>query len=92
MIEYIKGTTKGESSEGDLVNGIWELGTPDVNYTGQAIVETVAEDQEAPMFGPVLKKMVDPSTGVAYNFKITNGGIVTFADEFPAAGAKVAYV
>ena len=38
-IEYIKGTTKGESSEGDLVNGIWELGTPDPNYTSQAVVE-----------------------------------------------------
>ena len=40
-IEYVKGTTKGESKEGDLVNGIWELGTPDPNYTGQAVVEPV---------------------------------------------------
>lgn len=35
----VKGTTKGESSEGDMVNSVWELGTPDVNYTGQAVVE-----------------------------------------------------
>lgn len=40
-IEYVKGTTKGESSEGDMVNSVWELGTPDVNYTGQAVVEPV---------------------------------------------------
>ena len=40
-IEYVKGTTKGESKEGDMVNSVWELGTPDVNYTGQAVVEPV---------------------------------------------------
>lgn len=37
----VKGTDKGESSEGDMVNSVWELGTPDVNYTGQAVVEPV---------------------------------------------------
>lgn len=44
------------------------------------------------MFGPVLKKMVDPSTGTAYMFKVTNGGIVSYSDELPEAGAKIAYV
>ena len=41
MIEYVKGTTKGESAEGDLTNNIWALGDVDVNYTGQAVVEPV---------------------------------------------------
>ena len=40
-IEYVKGTTKGESHEGDMTNNIWALGDVDVNYTGNAVVETV---------------------------------------------------
>ena len=40
-IEYVKGTTKGESKEGDFTNGVWSLGDVDVNYTGQAVVEPV---------------------------------------------------
>lgn len=91
-IEYIKGTTKGESSEGDLVNGIWELGTPDPNYTSQAVVETVAEGQTEAMFGPVKKGMINPADGVAYNYKVQNGDIITYTDEFPGEGAKVAYI
>jgi len=37
----VKGTTKGESKEGDFTNGVWSLGDVDVNYTGQAVVEPV---------------------------------------------------
>lgn len=88
----VKGTTKGESSEGDMVNSIWELGTPDPNYTGQAVVETVAEGQTEAAFGPVKKAMVNPADGVAYNYKVMNGGLITYTDTFPSAGAKVAYV
>lgn len=91
-VEYIKGTTKGESSEGDLVNNIWELGTPDPNYTGQTVVETVAEGQTEAMFGPVKAGMVNPADGVAYKFKVQNGGLVEYTNEFPAEGAKVAYI
>ena len=40
-IEYVKGTTKGESNEGDMTNNIWALGDVDANYTGQAVVEPV---------------------------------------------------
>lgn len=88
----IKGTTKGESSEGDLVNSIWELGTPDPNYTGQAVVEVVAAGQTEPMFGPVRKGMINPADGVAYNYKVQNGDIITYTDTFPGEGAKVAYI
>lgn len=91
-IEYIKGTTKGESSEGDLVNSIWELGTPDPNYTGQAVVEVVAAGQTEPMFGPVRKGMINPADDVAYNYKVQNGDIITYTDTFPGKGAKVAYI
>ena len=40
-IEYQKGTTKGESTVGDMTNSVWALGTVDANYTGQAVVEPV---------------------------------------------------
>ena len=91
-IEYIKGTTKGESSEGDMVNSVWELGKPDPNYTGQAVVETVAEGQTEAAFGPVRKAMVNPATGEAFDYKVINGDLITYTDEFPSEGAKVAYV
>lgn len=44
-MEYIKGTTKGESTDGDLTNNIWQLGDVDINYTGNAIVETVTGEE-----------------------------------------------
>lgn len=40
-IEYVKGTDKGQSKAGDLTNNIWQLGDVDINYTGNAVVETV---------------------------------------------------
>lgn len=40
-MEYQKGTTKGQSTQGDMTNNIWALGNMDVNYTGNAVVETV---------------------------------------------------
>ena len=40
-VEYVKGTTKGESNQGDFTNGIWELGDVDKNYTGNAVVQPV---------------------------------------------------
>ena len=40
-IEYVKGTTKGESTRGDLTNSVYELGDVDVNYTGNAVVQPV---------------------------------------------------
>lgn len=41
MIKYVKGTTKGESTQGDMTNSVWALGDVDVNYTGNAVVESV---------------------------------------------------
>ena len=40
-IKYVKGTTKGESTQGDMTNSVWALGDVDVNYTGNAVVESV---------------------------------------------------
>ena len=40
-IKYVKGTTKGESAQGDMTNSVYKLGDVDVNYTGNAVVESV---------------------------------------------------
>ena len=40
-VEYVKGTTKGESKQGDFTNGVWELGDVDKNYTGNAVVQPI---------------------------------------------------
>ena len=41
-VEYVRGTTKGETEAGDKAADIWSLGDVDANYTGQAVVEPVA--------------------------------------------------
>ena len=43
-IEYVKGTTKGESTQGDMTNSVWELGEVDPNYTGSTVVEAAEGD------------------------------------------------
>jgi len=40
-IKYVKGTTKGESTQGEMTNSVWALGDVDANYTGNAVVESV---------------------------------------------------
>lgn len=40
-IQYVKGTSKGQSKAGDMVNSVYQLGKPEPDYTGDAIVETV---------------------------------------------------
>ena len=40
-IKYVKGTTKGESTQGQMTNSVWALGDVDDNYTGSAVVESV---------------------------------------------------
>lgn len=40
-VEYVKGISKGESEADSLVNGVYQLGDVDKNYTGQAVVEPV---------------------------------------------------
>lgn len=55
----VKGTNKGESHEGDLTNNIWELGKVDQNYTGDKVVENVAEAGDfVPAWNPVVGNKV----------------------------------
>ena len=92
-MEYIKGTTKGQSKEGQLTNSIWELGDVDVNYTGQIIVEPGAASF-TPSFEPVAGAMVNPKDGKGYKYKNTaENGDVTYSDTAATeTTSKVAYV
>lgn len=92
-MEYIKGTTKGQSKEGQLTNSIWELGDVDVNYTGQIIVEPGATSF-TPSFEPVAGAMVNPKDGKGYKYKNTaENGDVTYSDTAATeTTSKVAYV
>lgn len=90
-MEYIKGTTKGQSAAGDVTNSIWSLGNVDVNYTGQVIVEAGASSF-TPAMTPVAGAMVDPATGTGYKYKnIADNGAVTYSDTAATSG-KVAYI
>lgn len=84
-IEYQKGTTKGESKEGDMTNNIWALGDVDTNYTGQAVVEPVESFTSGTTkvaFLPVVEgsvKLLD-ADGVdleATNVSVADDGTVT---------------
>lgn len=44
-IEYSAGTTKGETTQGDVFNSPFALGKVDQNYTANAVVETVENFQ-----------------------------------------------
>ncbi len=107
-IEYVKGTDKGESSEGDMVNSVWELGTPDVNYTGQAVVEPVdsfTSGTTAIAFAPAVTGsvrlldangvQVDDADG-AHPATVSDAGVVTQTSFKAGKSAsdvkKIAYV
>lgn len=98
-VEYVKGTTKGASSADDLTNGVFGLGKMDVNYTGNAVVEPVADYQSGTTkvaFTPVIdgsvKLLAADGTDVtpAEGCTVAEDGTITGT----ATGtvAKIAYV
>ena len=64
-IEYVKGTDKGQSKAGDLTNNIWQLGDVDINYTGNAVVETVtgSETNISALGFPPVEGTLQANTG-----------------------------
>ena len=90
-IKYVKGTTKGESAEGDLTNSVYKLGDVDVNYTGQAVVEAVtgSEDNVDDLaFGPVKSLQANNGTSGAWqDITIGANGAITIT-----GATKVKYI
>lgn len=99
-IQYVAGSNKGETKQGDVFNSPFGLGKVDVNYTADKVVETVATTGTAGSFKaawtPVLTGFFTDGTGAKKDLKVTNAaGAVSYvnvADYTPTAGDKVAYV
>ena len=99
-IQYVAGSNKGETKQGDVFNSPFGLGKVDVNYTADKVVETVATTGTAGNFKaawtPVLTGFFTDDTGAKKDLKVTTAaGTVSYvnvADYTPTAGDKVAYV
>lgn len=57
-IEYVAGSKKGQTENGDLFNNPFKLGDVDVNYTSQAVVENVVAGDFKPAWTPVVGNKV----------------------------------
>lgn len=55
-MQYVKGSTKGASTVGDLINNPFKLGTVDPTYTSSTVVEneTIADSKITLKWGPVI--------------------------------------
>ena len=99
-IQYVAGSNKGETKQGDVFNSPFGLGKVDVNYTADKVVETVATTGTAGNFKaawtPVLTGFFTDDTGAKKDLKVTTAaGTVSYvnvADYTPTADDKVAYV
>ncbi len=58
MIEYVAGSKKGQTENGDLFNNPFRLGDVDANYTSQAVVENVEAGDFKPAWTPVVGNKV----------------------------------
>ena len=82
-LKYTAGSNKGETKNGDVFNSPFGLGKVDANYTSTKVVETIAKDQTALAWGPVVEGSIDKFEGGAWTK-------VEGAYE-PKAGDKVRY-
>ena len=57
-IEYVAGSKKGQTENGDLFNNPFRLGDVDANYTSQAVVENVEAGEFKPAWTPVVGNKV----------------------------------
>lgn len=57
-IEYVAGSKKGQTENGDLFNNPFRLGDVDANYTSQAVVENVEAGEFTPAWTPVVGNKV----------------------------------
>ena len=57
-IEYVAGSKKGQTENGDLFNNPFKLGDVDANYTSQAVVENVQAGDFKPAWTPVVGNKV----------------------------------
>lgn len=102
-IQYVAGSNKGETKQGDIFNSPFGLGKVDVNYTADRVVETVdatgatvGKGNFKAAWTPVLKGFFLDANKEKKDLKVTSAaGVVSYvnvADYTPVEGDKVAYV
>jgi len=107
LIEYVAGSNKGQTRQGDVFNSPFGLGKVDQNYTSQVVVETlVAGTDNTLAWTPVVKGFFKDADGVILGdvkvgntylfYNPENGKLFTdaaFTTAYTAtAGDKAAYV
>ena len=101
-VKYTAGSNKGQTKRGDVFNDPFALHNPDVNYTGNAVVENVAAAGDVVLaWTPVFKEAFKGEDGVRYDVKVVKAdGTVEFKNLEEdgktvaglAEGDKVAYM
>ena len=95
-VQYTAGTNKGQTKQGDIFNDPFRLGKVDVNYTGSAVVENVAEAGTVTLaWTPVVKDAFGegkdvkfiPASGEASYLVVNENNQVTVA-----GAGKIAYM
>lgn len=80
-LQFVAGSNKGGVAQGDVFNDVFHLGQMTdsrVDYTSAAMTEAaVAGAKFVATWTPVVKGIVDPSTGTAYGAKIVATDVVT---------------
>ena len=104
MVTYLNivaGSNKGQTNQGDLMNGVFQLGTPNPNYTSSNVVENFTGDGSEKEFTvawtplvSVAKVVVDGTEVAATDYTVDEAeGKIVFTNA-PAnnAAIKIAYV
>lgn len=100
-IQYVAGSNKGTTKQGDVFNDPFRLGKVDTNYTSERVVETVTTDAQGKAtlaWAPVVntaevKPEVVGAEGVTITVNDAKTGAVTFAGTSVASKEfKVRYV
>lgn len=101
-VRYTAGSTKGQTKKGDVWNDPFALRNPDVNYTGNAVVENVtAAGNVVLAWTPVFKEAFRDNAGEKFDVRVVAAdGTVSYknleADGRTVAGLakgdKVAYM